>query len=781
MSRRTSETWDTRRFAPSPPLRTSGRIPFEQAMAYVRGCTEMMSSTLTIGLLARAAAAGMTLDALTARWHAEMLEHCGLDRNFAAHAFHSGADATLFDFAPAGASSDGLSLNPPASKGAAGGEEEQWAEFTHALAELEKGTISLISGVLHHKPWRCRRFAPARVLCTAAPVDPALLARYASLSTRWLGEPETVEALYAAARGGEHPPQVLAKWKCELLESCGIERSLGLSTLEQAAAARALTRTHAHTVSRRSISPASPPSTPEAALVCALGASAAAERALLIVASLPDVRASGAQSERRFRRSPAGTRADDGSAGARGPAESGQLQTSGPLDVALPGLLVRELLPLVHAPGSPSVSRAAAVSHGAPAASTTSPLPNLSPPSSPAARASGSGSGSPNGTDHAHRGSALLDEAQRARLPAAHVLATWTRELLEAHGVEQDHGMRELSTLAVRAAARAEAEAPAARPGGRAALGVATPKRLVLSQRASAEEGGKPAEPATTSPAGSGPRPGLQPPASTQEPSDKGAQQAHGRAEEEEEQQQALLQMLRLWASVPSPEPARVPSGSPSAQLAVASPSSPPGAAAGGEAGAPASAAASAGGGAALAPAGMPPPVVPVLPLAYLRTSTNAAANRAAHGNQASDSTHSPRLTSSRVAVPPLGLHRAARGSALSAHPQPTPIALHALPPGAAAALLAGNGALSAPPPPVDPVVSNAQTNRPLRPGSARARVRPGWRPPQGTTVALGGVTPRGGQSTPLPTPRTPLPTPRALTLAHRTLLGASVVKMAAV
>jgi len=74
--------------------------------------------------------------------------------------------------------------------------------------------------------------------------------------------------------------------------------------------------------------------------------------------------------------------------------------------------------------------------------------------------------------------------------------------------------------------------------------------------------------------------------------------------------------------------------------------------------------------------------------------------------------------------------------------------------------------------PPIDPIVSEAQTNRPLRPGSARARVRPGWKAP---THKDGAETHRSDRSAPL-TPRSPLPTPRSLSLAHRTLLAANSV-----
>lgn len=76
-----------------------------------------------------------------------------------------------------------------------------------------------------------------------------------------------------------------------------------------------------------------------------------------------------------------------------------------------------------------------------------------------------------------------------------------------------------------------------------------------------------------------------------------------------------------------------------------------------------------------------------------------------------------------------------------------------------------------APAPAFDPVViANAKTNRPVRPGSARVRVRPGWSP-----VVVGGeadrwssmstLTPRSEASTAPRTPRAPLPTPRTLQL----------------
>jgi len=96
----TPPAWAARRFAPSPPLRTDGLIPFDQAIAYARGCCEMMCSPETIDLLARAAADGATLDALTARWHAELLEQCGLESAFAMSAFRSDTDPSRFDFAP---------------------------------------------------------------------------------------------------------------------------------------------------------------------------------------------------------------------------------------------------------------------------------------------------------------------------------------------------------------------------------------------------------------------------------------------------------------------------------------------------------------------------------------------------------------------------------------------------------------------------------------------------------------------------------------------------------
>ncbi|KAG8460511.1 hypothetical protein KFE25_013161 [Diacronema lutheri] len=654
----TPPAWAARRFAPSPPLRTDGLIPFDQAIAYARGCCEMMCSPETIDLLARAAADGATLDALTARWHAELLEQCGLESAFAMSAFRSDTDPSRFDFAPSPAAHAAGDATADVGTDAAAADDararaEQWAEFSHALMEVRKGTISLIGGALHFKPWRCRRFTPARALSATVPIDPSALLAYAQLSRSFLRARETIGALCAAARAGEDAERVLAKWKCEMLEACAIERSHGLAALHAAAAARAIAQPSAARSSPHGASDArnegiargAPTEAALAtALATALGVSATAERALLVVASVPDARsADGARIGPLP--SAAGARV---AAGRGGAADGVQLQCDGPLDAALPAALLRALAPHVR------VSAATGAS-------------------------------------------ALAAEAERACAPRALVAAAWQRQALEALGVEPEHGWRELSVLLVNAAVSAagpSADAPVSTiwpsPTGSGAHGLAV----------------------TAAPS---------PPPRAPSPSTDTAAVPGG----------ALRRLLALWSSIPT--------AARSARPAVGS-----------QAIRPMSAqAARVAGGTALA-------LAPSSPRAPGEAAASPAAAR----------------VHTRVAMPPLGLARAHRESDSAS------IALRALPAGAVAAKLAASNVPGLAEPPIDPIVSTAQTSRAVRPGSARARVRPGWRPASSTANSSTSSTPRAQMPTPL-TPRTPLPTPRALTLAHRTLAGASCVRMA--
>jgi hypothetical protein len=389
MSDAPRKVWMMRRFARAAPLCASGPIPFEQAMAYARACSEMMASPQTITLLTLAASDGAQLDEVVARWQAELLEHYGLEPAFAAPRLRPGADYDAFAFAGPG---------PSDASGLADAERNR-ADLAHALAELRTGTASLLGGAAQQRPWRCRRFAPRRLLAAASPVGAELLLAYGRLSVSFFANQSTLEALVAAARAGEDAASVLGKWKCEMLEHCGIERTHGLAALAAAIAARAVGGDD------------------DGAPHGALAASAAAERASLLFANLPDVaRASALPRSRRFV-----PRAD-----------GALLRMSG-------GLAPAELLQLVGAlemillPTAGARAGAGAAAHG------------------------GGGRAA---------GSALADEARHSARSEAQVLLLWQRELLEQLGIDQDAGVRALGAAAVaHAAATAAAPPPAAAAG----------------------------------------------------------------------------------------------------------------------------------------------------------------------------------------------------------------------------------------------------------------------------------------------------------------------------
>lgn len=246
------------RFAPALELRTDGSITYEEAMTFARDCTDMFQSYESIIALCDASVSEQPLDVIVAQWQAEYLEHCGLSAAFAAACFQPNSVYSIIS----------IPLD----------DQEHWHAFMHAVVQLRKASVSLITGALQLKPWRCRRLTPSHSLKMTGSATREELVRYLNKAVGLLQSPETLDLLRRCQAAGDDMRRCVVRWQHEALEWAGLERHHGFAQVNAI-----ITRYAA-----------------DKALCAALRTMQAAKRELFIQACLPNVRAAAMASERRF-------------------------------------------------------------------------------------------------------------------------------------------------------------------------------------------------------------------------------------------------------------------------------------------------------------------------------------------------------------------------------------------------------------------------------------------------------------------------------------------------